>query len=53
MDDKSDIFWSSMSDKALIETIGTFIQHNRLDQNKSQSEIDTDIGHTDNAGTEE
>ena len=28
-----------MSDKALTETIGTFIQHNRLNQNKSQSDV--------------
>jgi len=28
-----------MSDKALIETIGTFIQHHRLNQNKSQNEV--------------
>lgn len=28
-----------MSDKALIETIGVFIQHHRLNQNKSQSDV--------------
>lgn len=28
-----------MSDKALIKTIGTFIQHHRLNQNKSQSDV--------------
>jgi len=31
--------WVSMSDKALIETIGKFIQHHRLDQNKTQSDV--------------
>ena len=31
--------WSSISDKALIEIIGTFVQHHRLDQNKSQSDV--------------
>lgn len=39
MNDNSYTNWISMSDKALIETIGTFIQHHRLNQNKSQSEI--------------
>jgi len=28
-----------MSDGALIETIGIFIQHHRLNQNKSQSDV--------------
>ncbi len=31
--------WVSMSDKALIETIGKFIQHHRLDQNKTQGDV--------------
>lgn len=31
--------WYSMSDKALIKTIGEFIQHHRLNQNKTQSEV--------------
>jgi len=31
--------WSSMTDKALMETIGTFVQHHRLNQNKSQSDV--------------
>lgn len=31
--------WASMSDKALMETIGTFVQHHRLNQNKSQSDV--------------
>lgn len=39
MSDISYTNWHSMSDKALIETIGRFIQHNRLNQNKSQSEV--------------
>jgi transcriptional regulator with XRE-family HTH domain len=41
MNDNSYINWISMSDKALIETIGKFIQHHRLNQNKSQSEVAT------------
>jgi len=45
MNDISYIDWASMSDKALIETIGEFIQHHRLNQNKSQSDVakDADI----------
>ncbi len=39
MNDISYINWDSMNDKSLIETIGTFIQHNRLNQNRSQSEV--------------
>lgn len=45
MNDISYINWASMSDKALIETIGKFIQHHRLNQNKPQSDVakDADI----------
>jgi transcriptional regulator with XRE-family HTH domain len=39
MNDNSYTSWNSMSDKGLIEMIGGFIQHHRLHQNKSQSEI--------------
>ncbi len=39
MNDNSYTDWTSMSDKALMEAIGAFIQRNRLNQNKSQSEI--------------
>ena len=39
MSDNSYMNWNSMSDKALIEMIGAFIQHHRLNQNKSQSDI--------------
>ena len=31
--------WSQMSDKALIEVIGQFVQRNRLDQNRSQDQV--------------
>ena len=37
MNEISYIEWSSMTDKALMQTIGTFVQHHRLNQNKSQS----------------
>ncbi|MFK8046530.1 MAG: helix-turn-helix domain-containing protein [Crocinitomicaceae bacterium] len=39
MNDNSYTNWNSMSDKALIEIIGAFVQHHRLGQNKSQTEI--------------
>lgn len=31
--------WISISDKPLIQTIGEFLQHHRLHQNKSQSKV--------------
>ena len=39
MNDKSYKNWQSMSDKALIETIGSFVQHHRLNQNRSQNDV--------------
>jgi len=39
MNDISYTNWASLSDKGLNETIGTFIRHNRLNQNKSQSDV--------------
>ena len=39
MNDNSYNNWNSMSDKALIGMIGAFIQHHRLNQNKSQSDV--------------
>lgn len=36
--------WVSMSDQALIKAVGTFIQHQRLNQNKSQNKVATDAG---------
>lgn len=44
MNDKSYVNWVSMSDKALGEAIGKFIQHHRLNQNKSQDEVSRDAG---------
>lgn len=31
--------WPSMSDEALIQAIGSFVQHQRLNQNRSQDEV--------------
>lgn len=39
MSEYSYINWQSMSDKALIETIGSFVQFYRLSQNRSQSNV--------------
>lgn len=39
MNDNSYTNWISMTDKSLMETIGAFVQHHRLIQNKSQSDI--------------
>ena len=36
--------WASMSDKALCETIGNFIKHHRLNQNKTQEDISVAAG---------
>lgn len=39
MNDISYTDWTSMSDKALMETIGIFVRHHRLNQNKSQNDV--------------
>lgn len=39
MNDKQYIDWISMSDAALAQTIGTFVKHHRLIQNKTQEEV--------------
>ncbi len=44
MNDISYIDWLSMSDKALMETIGNFVQHHRLNQNRSQSDVSEAAG---------
>jgi len=44
MNDKSYTNWVSMSDKALSESIGAFIKHHRLKQNKTQQEISKAAG---------
>jgi transcriptional regulator with XRE-family HTH domain len=36
--------WNAMSDKALLQHIGNFVKHHRLDQNKSQEKLATDAG---------
>jgi transcriptional regulator with XRE-family HTH domain len=44
MNENSYIDWVSMSDKALCETIGNFIKHHRLNQNKTQDDISVAAG---------
>jgi transcriptional regulator with XRE-family HTH domain len=44
MNDSSYNDWLSMSDKALSVTIGNFIQHHRLNQNKTQEETSAAAG---------
>jgi transcriptional regulator with XRE-family HTH domain len=39
MNDNQYIDWVSMSDAALAQTIGTFVKHHRLAQNKTQEEV--------------
>jgi transcriptional regulator with XRE-family HTH domain len=36
--------WLAMSDGALVETIGTFVKHHRLEQNKTQQQLATEAG---------
>lgn len=44
MTDKSFKAWDSMSDNALVEQIGAFIKHHRLEQNKTQEMLATEAG---------
>ena len=39
MNDKPYINWIAMSDTALAQTIGAFVKHHRLSQNKTQEEV--------------
>lgn len=44
MTDKAFKEWASMSDKALVEYIGVFVRHYRMEQNKTQDELSTAAG---------
>ncbi|MEA3446860.1 MAG: helix-turn-helix transcriptional regulator [Bacteroidota bacterium] len=44
MTDKSYAEYASMSDKALLEYIGSFIRHHRLEQNRTQADLATQAG---------
>ncbi len=44
MNDKSYISWISMSDAALLSSMGEFVRHHRLLQSKTQGEVAADAG---------
>jgi transcriptional regulator with XRE-family HTH domain len=44
MMDISNNNWLAMSDGALVATIGTFVKHHRLLQNKTQQQLATEAG---------
>jgi transcriptional regulator with XRE-family HTH domain len=44
MTDKSDNNWIAYSDKAIMEIMGDFIKHQRLQQNKSQQQLAKEAG---------
>ena len=44
MMDKDSMSWKAMSDIALLTTLGRFIKHHRLEQNKTQSELAEEAG---------
>jgi len=44
MTDISDNNWIAASDSALMETIGSFIKHHRLQQNKTQDQLAKEAG---------
>jgi transcriptional regulator with XRE-family HTH domain len=42
--ENTNINWVAMSDKAIVEAIGAFLKHKRLNQNKTQAQIAEDAG---------
>jgi transcriptional regulator with XRE-family HTH domain len=44
MTDKPNINWSALSDTALVSIMGTFVRHNRLEQNKTQAQLSEEAG---------
>jgi len=44
MSEDSYIYWRSMSDKALMQQIGSFVQHQRVQQNKTQADVSHSAG---------
>jgi transcriptional regulator with XRE-family HTH domain len=44
MTEISDENWTAASDSALMETIGAFIKHHRLQQNKTQGQLAKEAG---------
>lgn len=44
MNDNPHVDWASMSDVVLMETIGKFIKHHRMNQNRTQEEVSSKAG---------
>jgi transcriptional regulator with XRE-family HTH domain len=44
MMDKANNDWYAMSDDAIIKTIGAFIKHRRIEQNRTQKDVANDAG---------
>lgn len=44
MMDKNNKDWYAMSDDAIIKTIGAFIKHHRIEQNRTQQDVANDAG---------
>lgn len=44
MTNKTNINWASLSDAAIAESLGEFIRHHRLEQNKTQSQLAREAG---------
>lgn len=44
MIEKNDISWNSMSDLRLAETLGTFVRHHRMEQDKTQARLAAEAG---------
>ncbi|MCH2450471.1 MAG: helix-turn-helix domain-containing protein [Gracilimonas sp.] len=44
MSDKSYANWHAMSDQAVIEQLGEFVKHHRLQQNKTQQQLAKEAG---------
>ena len=42
--DKINNDWLAMSDDAIIKSIGAFIKHHRIEQNRTQQEVADDAG---------
>ena len=39
MTDKAHTTWMQLSDEALVQTIGNFVKHHRLEQNRTQDDV--------------
>jgi len=44
MTDKTDKYWNSMSNNAIVEILCGYIRHHRLEQNKTQTQLAQEAG---------